>query len=389
MLPSPEPACLVIADISGYTGYVTGVELDHAQDILADLIGCLVKTLRPPFKLAKLEGDAAFAYVMTDKVDGSLLQDSIESTYIAFRRRRRDIGRATSCECDACRRIPQLDLKFVVHHGEVARQRMAGRDELAGRDVILIHRLLKNSVESKLGGRAYVLYTDACIKAAGIDPVQQGLIEHAETIDIIGEVRVWLKDLHAVWLEEERRKRTEVTFAAASLVMSYDISVPRQRAWEYATLPDRRTQWVGADAVLENTPKGRRGAGAVNHCMHGKDAIIEEVLDWSPYDYMTSLYTLPLPGAPRMLETVALSELPDGRVHLEVRIAPPTPKEKAAFDQMLPIAEPMLRANSDNLVRLLEKSAADFDAEADGSPLPISAGRFRDNQGATSEKGSP
>ena len=33
-----EPACLVIADISGYTGYLSGVEIDHAQDILADLI---------------------------------------------------------------------------------------------------------------------------------------------------------------------------------------------------------------------------------------------------------------------------------------------------------------------------------------------------------------
>ncbi|MBI2762184.1 MAG: hypothetical protein HYX54_00265 [Chloroflexi bacterium] len=34
-----EPACLIIADIAGYTGYMAGVELDHAQDILADLMG--------------------------------------------------------------------------------------------------------------------------------------------------------------------------------------------------------------------------------------------------------------------------------------------------------------------------------------------------------------
>src|SRR6266566_5064599 len=49
MLPRPEPACLVIADISGYTGYLAGVELDHAQDILADLIDTIVGALRPPF----------------------------------------------------------------------------------------------------------------------------------------------------------------------------------------------------------------------------------------------------------------------------------------------------------------------------------------------------
>ena len=38
MLSSAEPACLLIADISGYTSYLARTELDHAQDILADLM---------------------------------------------------------------------------------------------------------------------------------------------------------------------------------------------------------------------------------------------------------------------------------------------------------------------------------------------------------------
>jgi hypothetical protein len=38
----PERACLMLADISGYTTYVAGVELDHAQDILADLTDTVV-----------------------------------------------------------------------------------------------------------------------------------------------------------------------------------------------------------------------------------------------------------------------------------------------------------------------------------------------------------
>src|SRR3954469_5040575 len=115
MLAKPEPACLVIADISGYTGYLAGVELDHAQDILADLIGTVVMALRPTFRLAKLEGDAAFTVAPAEKVDGSLLLDTIERCYFGFRRRRRDVRQATSCECSACVRIPDLGLKFVVH----------------------------------------------------------------------------------------------------------------------------------------------------------------------------------------------------------------------------------------------------------------------------------
>jgi len=378
MLPSPESACLVIADISGYTDYLAGVELDHAQDILADLIDRVVKALRPPFKLAKLEGDAAFAYVVTDAVDSSLMQDTIEGAYFAFRRRLRNIRQASSCECDACRRIPTLDLKFVVHHGLIAKQKMAGRDELVGRDVILIHRLLKNSASEKLGGHAYALYTDACMKAMGVDPIAQGFAEHNETIDIIGEVRAWLKDLEIAWQTENVRQRIEVTPESASAVYAQEISAPPALVWEFSTLPGRRKIWSGADAIREDAPKGRRGAGTVNHCMHGKDAIVEEVVDWRPPEYLTSRYQMPAPGAPKFLMCDALIPLPDGRTRLEVRIAPADPKDKAVIGQMLPTIEPIIRAASEHLARMVDEELAKRPtAAADEEPtLPVSEGRF-------------
>jgi hypothetical protein len=202
MLPKPELAYFAIADISGYTSFLAGVELDHAQDIIADLMNTVVKALRPPFRLAKFEGDAAFVYAVTDKVDGSLLQDIIESAYFRFRRRLRDVKQASTCECKACVAMGDLDFKFVVHHGEMVRQKIGGREELAGRDVILVHRLLKNTVSEKVGSRAYVVYSDACITTMGMDPVAQGLIEHHESIDIIGDVSLWLRDLSKAWKNE-------------------------------------------------------------------------------------------------------------------------------------------------------------------------------------------
>jgi len=49
MLSRAERGCLAQADISGYTGYLAGVELEHAQDVLADLIETVVGALRHPF----------------------------------------------------------------------------------------------------------------------------------------------------------------------------------------------------------------------------------------------------------------------------------------------------------------------------------------------------
>ena len=82
-----QPTCFLIADISGYTGYLAKVELDHAQDILADLVDTVVGSLRPGFRFAKLEGDAAFMYLPGDSLDASTLFDTVEHCYTSFRRR--------------------------------------------------------------------------------------------------------------------------------------------------------------------------------------------------------------------------------------------------------------------------------------------------------------
>lgn len=90
-LTSSERACLLIADISGYTKYLKGVELEHAQDVIADLITSLVSPLHAHFRVNKLEGDAVFLYTPAEEVDGSMLLDLIEASYFAFKRRIRSI----------------------------------------------------------------------------------------------------------------------------------------------------------------------------------------------------------------------------------------------------------------------------------------------------------
>jgi uncharacterized protein YndB with AHSA1/START domain len=377
MLPKPEHACLVIADISGYTGYLAGVELDHAQDILADLIDTIVRALRPPFQLSKLEGDAAFVYLAAPEFDGSHLQDTIESAYFAFRRRLRDIKQASVCECDACRLIPTLDLKFVAHCGQIARQTMSGQEELIGRDVILIHRLLKNSVEAKLGRHAYVLYTDAFAQRAGMKPQVQGLIEHHETIEIIGDIRCWLRDLEAVWQSDEARKRVEITADAAIASFVIDVDAPRQTTWEFLTAPGHRVMWTaGATGVEEDVANGRRGAGTINHCLHGKDVIIEEVLDWQPPDYLTRRIQLFDTGVNLTL-THSLSDREDGGTRIEVRVAPPAPEQMERFAQLGPMMQQSMQASGEALVKLLNEAAAGIHAGAGASPaLPASSARF-------------
>jgi hypothetical protein len=92
-------------------------------------------------------------------VRGETLLELIESTYIAFRGRTKNVRRHSTCDCRACNNISTLDLKFIVHHGDFAVQDIGGRPELAGSDVNLAHRLLKNHVTEHTGWSAYALFS--------------------------------------------------------------------------------------------------------------------------------------------------------------------------------------------------------------------------------------
>lgn len=86
-----------------------------------------------------------------------------ESTYLAFRDRGQAIVRRTTCQCNACRQIPALDLKFVAHYGEFMTQNVSGIKKLVGSDLNLVHRLLKNHVSEATGWRAYFLLSEAAM----------------------------------------------------------------------------------------------------------------------------------------------------------------------------------------------------------------------------------
>jgi hypothetical protein len=57
-----QEGCLLIADITGYTLYLSKSELDHAREILTTLLTLLVDHTRPPLVISRLAGDAVISY---------------------------------------------------------------------------------------------------------------------------------------------------------------------------------------------------------------------------------------------------------------------------------------------------------------------------------------
>jgi Protein of unknown function (DUF2652) len=322
---------LVLADISGFTSYLAKVELEHAHEILTDLLETIVKEFKTLLTISKLEGDAVFAYVSEiETPDGERILELIENTYVAFRRQRETSRRNTTCTCKACKAIPTLDLKFFVHHGDYIVQEVSGIRELVGSDVNMIHRLMKNHISQNVGWNAYALFTSQAFEHLDVHP--EGLHEQIETYEYLGDIQTLSINLLERYEVIIDARRIIISPEEADYSFSYDFQAPPPLIWHWMTDTEKKNLLAEGEAIFTPTarPGGRNGTGASNHCAHGKNlkgSLVETILDWRPFDYYTAES---VDGKLIMRQTCKFEPLSDGtktRLHiLTMMISPSLPR---------------------------------------------------------------
>jgi len=189
-------ALLVIADIGGYTRFmrVHRFNLAHAQYLIGRLLEATIDGAGGRWKLAKLEGDAAFFYAKLPSdgaLDGARLRDQLVTIRRAFVDRREQLVADRVCSCDACMQSGKLTLKFVAHSGQVELQKIKRLTELCGVDVILVHRLLKNTVPVS----EYVLMSEEVNRALAAAGLEADPAEIEEELEGLGRVRTFYVEL--------------------------------------------------------------------------------------------------------------------------------------------------------------------------------------------------
>lgn len=325
--PGQENVCLLLADLSGYTEYVAASEPEHAPSMAGDLVEAVVKQLRPAFRLEKLEGDAAFLLAPLAALDGMRVLDAIDAAYDAFSRRVESLKQGTTCDCESCRRVPDLDLKFVVHSGAVIRHRVAGRQEVGGTDAILAHRLLKATTPARLGLSRYVLVTDACLAALGLGADAINGQAAIESFEFLGEVPVHVLPLGVLpagstWSAPAKRPLAE---------SQLELAAPPMTVWDELTSPSRRPGWEGELRLEEHDARGRRGVGSMTTCVANRLSTVEEILEWRPFDGFVRRATID--GIGRVTGEHRLASSPDGaRTQLHVRWFGPKAAQDLAAD---------------------------------------------------------
>jgi exosortase/archaeosortase len=166
-------ALLVVADISGYTKFVVmnKSSIIHAEQIITELMEAITKNIEVPLTVQKLEGDAIFMFAEIGADRHKMINEVTKQVVVlmqSYQAKQVNLFQNSvgGCICSACQSIENLNLKCAIHVGEVLEKQVEGRTELAGEPVIMVHRLMKNSIDSD----SYMLTTEAVSKELNFAP---------------------------------------------------------------------------------------------------------------------------------------------------------------------------------------------------------------------------
>ena len=204
--PRERQLVLILADISGYTRFMIANQTAalHGQLCITALIETLLREVDIPLELQEIEGDALFLYAAHPGDEGgwqdvlAQVRTKLPRFFEVFFQGLIPAAEATPCGCAVCRNLSDLKLKVIVHVGRAVFHTIAGRPQISGTDVILAHRLLKNTQPD----REYLLMTEAAHRELGSE--MGGEWEGGgERYDGFGTVRTFVQRLDAL-VERER-----------------------------------------------------------------------------------------------------------------------------------------------------------------------------------------
>jgi hypothetical protein len=265
----------VLADIGGYTKFLTGVGIQHAKEVTEHLLNRLIKSTDRNWKVANVMGDCVFFYSETPEPPANTFR-LLRGLHEEFQDAQLDIASGSTCRCGACDRTEDLSLKFVVHAGEFEVQNIGGRKELIGQDIIVATRLLKNSVPA----REYVIATPAApgVAEASGEAAQQGRDE----LESIGPMEYSYVDLGPVRDAYQKSKAFHVSPEQSDLTIVGDIDAPASVVWEALTTLEKRKLWQVTISKMEHIQGEADSVGEVHSCVHGAKKIVHATIAIDP-----------------------------------------------------------------------------------------------------------
>lgn len=252
----------VLADIGGYTSFLSDVGIEHAKEITSHLFNGLHAVDPDHWKVGNVEGDCLFLY-NDDPASTDTAFDHVTAMYERFCEGIEEVVAGSTCTCGACDRSGDLSIKFVVHAGEFDTQEIVGRTELIGPEIVIAHRLLKNSVPV----REYALLTDPLRDA--VDGCGYDCLPAGDDYDDVGSVHYRYVDLTELRDDWRRRRVVFVEDEDADVFETVHVDAPPDLVWELILDTTQAVEVYPTLIELDTLVGTIDEVGSVHTCFHG------------------------------------------------------------------------------------------------------------------------
>ncbi len=235
---------LFIPDISGFTKFVNQTEVNHGQHVISELLEILIDSNQLGLKLSEIEGDALLFYKQDLIPTKSEIADQAKVMFLNFHQHLKRYQNHRICQCGACRSAGNLTLKFIVHSGPINFIKVKDQLKPYGSDVIVAHRLLKNSIDN----REYLLYSENMVRPdediTSLDIPWLEIKEGQAHYDSIGNINYFYGYLSALHkLVPDTESVSHPNKSESPLIVSTTIDRPKNEIFETIIDFERRMDW--------------------------------------------------------------------------------------------------------------------------------------------------
>ncbi len=154
------PAFFCVPDITGFTRLIATADIEFSREFIPGLLRRLIDANILSLQVGEIEGDAIFFYRTGRLPDSKRVMKQCLRFFDVFNRYITQLQKSHPEEYERHLSGGQVGLKVIIHYGCTCTANIKGRTKLIGTDVIIAHRLLKNSIAAD----EYILFTHDYLK---------------------------------------------------------------------------------------------------------------------------------------------------------------------------------------------------------------------------------
>ncbi len=182
-------ALICIPDISGFTKFMAETDIEFSRKIIPPLLRTIVSSNLIKMEVGEIEGDAVVFYRFGALPTMRELLDQCTEFFTKFIEQLEQLENDFAAEFEQHHTSANMSLKIICHAAEITSTHIEGITKLIGEDMVVVHKLLKNSIQES----EYILLTDkllACYTSEALETALEGqqLLHGFDEYEHIGKI---------------------------------------------------------------------------------------------------------------------------------------------------------------------------------------------------------